>query len=435
MPNKFLSRVKHAWNAFMNRDPPSRGDDYRNGSYMRPDRPRVTRGKDRTIITSVYNKIAIDCARINIRHVRLDSEERYTETINSTLNNCLTLEANKDQTARAFIQDIVLSMLDEGSVAIVPVDVDRSPVRKNSYNILTMRTAKIVEWFPNSVRLRLYNDRKGLHEEIILPKKAVAIIENPLFAVMNETNSTLQRLIHKLSLLDAVDEQSSAGKLDLIIQLPYAVKSPARKAMAEERKQDIADQLENSQYGIAYVDSTEKITQLNRSLENNLMGQIEYLTAMLYSQLGITKEILEGTAGEQAMLDYTNRTIEPILSAIVDELKRKFLTQTARTQGQSIMFFRDPFRLVPISQLAEAADKLTRNEIMSSNDFRQIIGLKPSETERAEELRNKNIPDKDINGMRNNNIEEDENYTSGYDEDPIDDTQGINEDYESYYQE
>lgn len=391
MENSFTSRLKHAWNAFFNKDPT---DYYKNvgTSYTyRPDRPRLTRGNERSIVTSVYNRIALDASSVSIQHVRLDENNRFLSVIDSGLNNCLTVEANLDQTGRAFIQDIVMSMLDEGSVAIVPVDTTFDPKITGSYDILSMRTGKILEWYPSHVKVRVYNEKTGRKEDIVVPKSTVGIVENPLYAVINEPNSTMQRLIRKLNLLDVVDEQSSSGKLDLIIQLPYVIKTDARRQQAEKRRQDIADQLAGSKYGIAYTDGTERITQLNRPVENNLMKQIEYLTSMLYSQLGITQSILDGTADDKTMLNYYNRTIEPILSAIVDEMKRKFLTKTARSQLQSISFFRDPFKLVPVSDISEIADKFTRNEIMTSNEIRQIIGMKPSDDPKADELRNKNL--------------------------------------------
>lgn len=387
----FSDRLKNAWNAFMNRDPPYEYRDIGMVSTYRPDRVRFTRGNERSIVTSVYNRIAVDCAAITVQHVRLDENGRYTEVIESGLNNCLNVEANVDQTGRALIQDAVMSMFDEGCVAIVPVDTTFNPLLSEAYEIRTLRVGKIVQWYPNHVRVRLYNERTGWFEEVTLLKSMTSIVENPLYAIMNEPNSTLQRLIRKLNLLDAIDEQSGSGKLDLIIQLPYVVKSDARRMQAEERRKNIEMQLANTKYGIAYVDSTEHITQLNRSVDNNLMNQIEYLTNMLYSQLGITKEILEGTANEQVMLNYYNRTIEPIMSAIVDEMKRKFLTKTARTRRQSIVFYRDPFRLVPVNQIAEIADKFTRNEIMSSNEIRQVVGMKPVADAKADELRNKNL--------------------------------------------
>ena len=391
MEDTIRSRLKNAWNVFMNRDLSRRFYDTGIGYSYRPDRPMFTRGNERSIVTSVYNRIALDVASVDIRHVRLDENGRYLEDINSDLNNCLTLEANIDQTGRAFIQDVVMSMFDEGAVAIVPVDTSYDPEKTDSYKIYSMRTAKILEWKPRHVRVRVYNDRTGLKEDIVLPKSTVSIIENPLFAVINEPNSTMQRLIRKLNLLDSVDEQSSSGKLDLIIQLPYIIKTEARRQQAENRRRDIENQLSGSKYGIAYTDGTERITQLNRPVENNLMKQIEYLTSMLYSQLGITTSILDGTADEKTMLNYNNRVIEPILSAIADSMKRTFLTKTARSQGQSIEYFRDPFRLVPVNDIAEIADKFTRNEIMTSNEIRQIVGMKPSKDPKADELRNSNI--------------------------------------------
>ncbi len=386
------SRLRHAWNAFMNRDPTSYYyKDVGMGYSYRPDRVRFSRGNERSIVTSVYNRIALDTAAINIRHVRLDENDRFLSVINSGLNNCLSLEANIDQTGRSFIQDVVMSMLDEGCVAIVPVDTDDDPKVTGSYDIQTMRTGKILEWYPEYVRVQVYNDRSGKKEDILLEKSVVAIIENPLYAVMNEPNSTMQRLIRKLNLLDVVDEKNSSGKLDLIIQLPYVIKSEARKRQAELRRKEIEDQLTGSKYGIAYTDGTERITQLNRAVENNLMSQIEYLTSMLYSQLGITQSILDGTADDKTMLNYQNRTIEPILSAITGEMKRKFLTKTGRSQRQSVEFFHDPFKLVPVSEISEIADKFTRNEIMTSNEIRQVIGMKPSKDPKADELRNKNL--------------------------------------------
>lgn len=387
------SRLKHAWNAFRNNSSQSYYRDVGIGYSYRPDRPRFTRGNERSIVTSVYNRIALDVAQINIQHVRLDDNDRFLEVIDSGLNTCLSLEANIDQTGRSFIQDIVMSMFDEGCVAVVPVDTDDDPGDgiPGSFDVDTMRTGKIIEWYPQHVKVRLYNDQTGLKEDIMLLKSAVAIIENPLYAVMNEPNSTMQRLIRKLNLLDVVDEQSSSGKLDLIIQLPYVIKTEARRLQAENRRRDIEKQLSGSKYGIAYTDGTEHITQLNRSVGNNLMAQIEYLTSMLYSQLGITQSILDGTADEKTMLNYYNRTVEPIVSAIADEMKRKFLTKTARSQKQSIKFFRDPFKLVPVTELAEIVDKLTRNEVATSNEARQIIGWKPSKDPKADELRNKNL--------------------------------------------
>ena len=389
---KFTDRIKHGWNAFLNRDPTYNYRDLGGPSYgYRPDRMRFTRGNERSIVTSVYNRIALDAASIDIMHVQLDKDDRFESVRNSALNECLTRNANIDQTGRAFIQDVVMSMLDEGCVAIVPVDTTFNPDVTNSYDINTMRTAKIVEWYPAHVKVNLYNDRTGRKEDLILPKKTVAIIENPLYAVINEPNSTMQRLIRKLNLLDVIDEQSGSGKLDLIIQLPYVIKTDARRQQAEQRRKDIEMQLSGSKYGIAYTDGTERITQLNRSVDNNLMKQIEYLTSMLYSQLGITQAILDGSADDKTMLNYYNRTIEPIVSAIVDEIQRKFLTKTAITQKQAIAYFRDPFRLVPVNEIAEIADKFTRNEIMTSNEIRQIVGMKPSKDPNADELRNKNL--------------------------------------------
>lgn len=385
------SRLKNAWNVFMNRDPTK---EFQNGgevSYYRPDRPRLTRGNERSIVTSVINRIAMDAAAINIRHAQLDGSQRYLRDVDSGLSRCLNLEANVDQTGRALRQDIYMSMMDEGCVAVVPVETNDDPDETDGYEILSLRTGKITAWMPQHVRIRLYDERTGKREEVTVPKKTVAIVENPLYAVMNEPNSTMQRLMRKLALLDVIDEQNSSGKLDLIIQLPYVIKTEARRAQAENRRKDIEQQLAGSKYGIAYTDGTEKITQLNRSVENNLMAQIEYLTSMLYSQLGITKEIMDGTATEEVMLNYNNRTIEPLVSAVADEMKRKFLTKTARTQGKSVVFFRDPFRLVPVGKLAETADKFTRNEIMTSNEFRQVIGLKPSDDPKADQLRNSNL--------------------------------------------
>lgn len=385
------ARLKHAWNAFTNRDPTYYRQSIGPGYTLRPDRPRLSRGNERSIVTSIFNRIALDAAAVDIKHCKLDQNGRFAEEINSDLNACLTLEANIDQTSRAFKQDIVMSMLDEGCVAIVPVDTTINPASSDSYNIKTMRTGKIVEWYPAHVRVRLYNDKTGEKEDVILPKKQVAIIENPLFVIVNEPNSIAQRLMRKLSLLDVTDEQTASGKLDLIIQLPYLIKTDARRQQAEERRKQIEDQLANSKYGVAYTDGTEKIVQLNRSLENNLMKQIEYLTEMLYSQLGITQSIMDGTADEKTMLNYSNRTVEPFVAAIVDEFKRKFLTKTARTQLQTIMYFKDPFRLVPVNDIAEIADKFTRNEIMTSNEIRQIAGMKPSNDPKADELINSNI--------------------------------------------
>ena len=393
--SSIFSRLKDAWNVFSGRDAyrrtSSRGSYYGMSSAYRPDRVHLSTRNERSIITSVYNRIAVDCATIEIKHVKTDDDGRYEETVDSGLNNCLMTEANIDQTGRAFRQDIYLSLIDEGCVAITPVDTSTNPDDTSSYDILTLRVGKVLEWFPRDVRLEVYNDRTGNKEEVIVPKITVAIVENPFYAVMNEPNSVLQRLLRKLNILDAIDEQSGSGKLDLIIQLPYTIRSEARRQQAEMRRKDIEEQLSGSKYGIAYTDGTERITQLNRAVENNLMKQIEYLTSMLFSQLGLNQEILDGSAKEETMLNYQNRTIEPIVSAVVDEMKRKFLTKTARSQGQSIMSFRDPLKMVPVSQLAELSDKLTRNEIVSSNEIRQAIGMKPSKDPAADELRNKNL--------------------------------------------
>ena len=385
-------RLQHAWNAFVYNDNTYVDPQNLGGlSTYKPDRVHFSRGVERSIVTSVYNRLALDVSSIAIKHVRLDENGRFKEEVDSGLQNCLNVEANIDQTGRAFLQDVVMSMLDEGCVAIVPVDTTIDPAKSGSYEINTMRTGKILEWYPAHVRVRVYNDRKGIHEEVVLPKSAVAIIENPLYAVINEPNSTMQRLIRKLNLLDVVDEQTSSGKLDLIIQLPYVIKSEARRKQAEERRKDIEMQLSGSKYGIAYTDGTERITQLNRPAENNLMKQVEYLTSMLYSQLGLTQSIMDGSADDKTMLNYYNRTVEPILAAITDEIKRKFLTKTARAQKQTIMYFRDPFKLTPVVDLAEIADKFTRNEIMTSNEIRQIVGMKPAKDPSADELRNKNL--------------------------------------------
>ena len=385
-------RLQHAWNAFVYNDNNYVDPQNLGGlSTFKPDRVHFSRGVERSIVTSVYNRLALDVSSIAIKHVRLDENGRFKEEVDSGLQNCLNVEANIDQTGRAFLQDVVMSMLDEGCVAIVPVDTTIDPAKSGSYEINTMRTGKILEWYPAHVRVRVYNDKRGIHEEIVLPKSAVAIIENPLYAVINEPNSTMQRLIRKLNLLDVVDEQTSSGKLDLIIQLPYVIKTDARRKQAEERRKDIEMQLSGSKYGIAYTDGTERITQLNRPAENNLMKQVEYLTSMLYSQLGLTQSIMDGSADDKTMLNYYNRTVEPILAAITDEIKRKFLTKTARSQRQTIMYFRDPFKLTPVLDLAEIADKFTRNEIMTSNEIRQIVGMKPADDPSADELRNKNL--------------------------------------------
>lgn len=386
------ARLRGAWNAFMNKDPTNLYEGYGSGSSYRPDRVRFSRGNEKSIVTSVYNRIAMDVAAIDIRHVKLDEDGRYVEEMKSHLNECLSLEANIDQTGRSLIQDAVMSMFDEGCIAIVPVDTNSNPESgmAGSFDILSLRIGQIVEWYPSRIKVNVYNELTGKKEDVILDKRMVGIVENPLFAIINEPNSTMQRLIRKLSLLDVVDEQSSSGKLDLIIQLPYIIKTEARRKQAEERRKLIEDQLAGSQYGIAYTDGTERITQLNRPVENNLLAQVEYLTNLLFSQLGLTQEILNGTADDKAMLNYYNRTIEPILAAITLEMKRKFLTKTARTQGQSIEFFRDPFKLVPVGDLAEIADKFTRNEIMTSNEIRQIVGMKPADDPKADELINSN---------------------------------------------
>lgn len=424
MDNSFSSRLKRAWNVFTNRDPTywQRHLDSGMSYSTRPDRTRLTRGHERSIVNALSTRISMDAAAIELKHVRMDENGRFKEDIDSDLNNCLTLEANIDQTGRAFRQDIVMSMLDEGVVAVVPVDTEDDPDEPGSTKIYTMRTAKIVEWYPTAVRIRVYNDRKGIYEEVMVSKASTAIIENPFYSIMNEPNSISQRLIRKLNLLDVIDEQSGSGKLDLIIQLPYSLKSDLRKQQAEERRKDIEHQLAGSKYGIAYIDSTEHITQLNRGVENNLMNQIEYLTKMLYSQFGITEGILDGTANEETMINYHNRTIEPILSAISDEMTRKFLTETARTQGQNIYFFRDPFKLVSVTQLAEISDKMTRNEIMSSNEIRAVIGMKPSSDPSADELRNKNL-----NQSNANQIPQPAAMSPYMDEDDVDLEQSIAE--------
>ena len=419
---KIGDRLAHAWNAFMNRDPTT-NNIYSGSSYFnRPDRTRLRTGTEKSIINAIYNRLSLDTASMDIRHVRLDDNGRYIETIDSYFNECLTLSANTDQTSRMFMQDVVMSLLDEGSVAIVPVDTTFNPNITSSYDILSLRTGKILEWFPQHVKIRVYDENKGVKKDVIIPKKNVALIENPYYSIMNAHNSTLQRLIRKLNILDAIDEQSGSGKLDMIIKLPYAIKGTTRQRQAEERRKKIEDQLTDSKYGIAYIDGTESITQLNRPVENNLMKQIEYLTNLLFSQLGLTQAILDGTADEKIMLNYYNRTIEPILSAITDEMKRKFLTKTARTQGQTIQFFRDPFKLVPVTEIAEIADTLTRNEIASSNEIRQIMGWKPSSDPKADELRNSNI------SAPNDESEYDEGYSE---DDEYDDS----EDSKEYYEE
>lgn len=389
-----ISRLKHAWNAFTDQEEPypMRSPELGASYGIRPDRVRLRLSNERSIISSIYTRLSIDVASVDIRHVRLDNEGRYKEEIDSGLNSCLNLEANLDQAARAFRQDIALTLFDKGVVAIVPTDTTLNPVETGGYDILTLRVGEVVQWYPKHVRVSLYNENTGRREELTLEKRFVAIVENPLYSVMNEPNSTLQRLIRKLNLLDAVDEQSASGKLDLIIQLPYVIKSEAKRAQADQRRKDIEFQLKGSRYGIAYTDGTEKITQLNRPAENNLMAQIEYLTGMLYGQLGLTEEIMNGTADEKSMLNYINRTIEPVLGAITEAMKRSFLTKTARSQRQSIEYYRDPFKLVPMSDLAEMADKFTRNEILTSNEFRQFIGMRPSSDPKADQLRNSNMP-------------------------------------------
>jgi hypothetical protein len=399
------SRLKHAWNAFLNRDPTDAYNDVGRGYSYRPDRPRLTRGNERSIITSVYNRIALDAAALSIKHVRLDQNDRFISVIDSGLNTCLSLESNIDQTNRSFIHDVIMSMLDEGCVAIVPIDTTFDPKITGSFDITSMRTGKILEWYPQQVKVQVYDDRVGVKKDILLKKSTIAIIENPLYAVINEPNSIMQRLIRKLNLLDAVDEQSSSGKLDLIIQLPYIIKTEQRKQQADKRRQDIEDQLSGSKYGIAYTDGTERITQLNRPIDNNLLTQVQYLTSMLYSQLGITQSILDGSADEKTMLNYYNRTIEPLLSAAIDEMKRKFLTKTARSQRQSISIFRDPFKLVPVNEISEIADKFTRNEIMTSNEIRQVIGMRPADDPKADELRNKNLSEPS-KGLPTNSIDD-----------------------------
>ena len=427
MPTIF-ERLQHSWNAFRGRDRPEYTQNLGIGSYRKPDRTYLRVSNERSIVTAIYNRIAMDVAANKIEHVKLDENGRYIETVQDGLNNCLTLEANLDQTSRAFFQDAVLSMFDEGCIAIVPIDTSIDPNKSSSYDISTMRVGKIVQWYPEYVRVQVYNEKTGVKEEITVPKRMTSIIENPFYAVMNESNSTLQRLIRKLNILDAIDEQSGAGKLDLIIQLPYVIKSDARREQAEVRRKQIETQLAGSKYGIAYTDGTERITQLNRPVENNLMSQIEYLMNTLYSQLGITPEILNGTADEKTMLNYNNRTIEPILSALTDEMKRKFLTKTARTQGHSIIFSHDPFRLVPISNIAEIADKFTRNEILSPNELRSIIGFKPVDNEQADELRNRNLNQTVDESQIPSAISEEETNQNGSEATALDETQTDNQD-------
>ena len=407
-----LSVIKHAWGLFTNANNKNPTFNPAGSSYtISPTRPRFSRGNERTVVTSVYNRIAIDASSIEIKHVILDDEGRFKETKKTRLNNCLTTEANIDQTSRAFMLDVVISLLDEGCVAVVPVKTTINPDNTESYDIDELRTGRIVEWFPKHVMVRLYNDETGMYQDVTLPKSQVAIIENPLYTIMNEPNSTMQRLIHKLSLLDIIDEESSSGKMDLIIQLPYIIKNETKRSQAEERRKQIEDQLRGSRYGVAYIDGTEKVTQLNRSVENNILKQVEYLTNLLYSQLGLTQTIMDGTADENTMNNYYNRTVEPIVSAIVDEFHRKFLTKTARTQGQAIMFFRDPFKLMSVTNIADTADKFTRNELLSSNEFRQIIGRKPSTDPKADMLLNKNISHapEEMDGYDKNNQNEKSN--------------------------
>lgn len=396
----FIERVKSAWNAFTNKDPTRLFEQNLGAGYAyRPDRPRLTRGNERSIITAIFNRIALDVALTDIKHVRLDEEFRYVEDMKSNLNECLTVSANVDQTGRALIFDIALSVLDEGCIAVVPTDTDKDPFKTDAFDILSLRVGKITQWFPTAVQIKLYNEKTGIEEEIILPKKDVAIIESPLRSVINEPNSTFKRLVDKLNLLDVIDKQKGAGKLDMIIQLPYVIKTEARRQQAENRRKDIETQLQSSQYGIAYTDGTEHITQLNRSVDNQLQGQVEKLTSMLYSQLGIDETILNGTANEETMTNYYNRTIEPMLCAIVEEMRRKFLTKTARTQRQSILFFKDPFKLVPLTKIGDLANSLVRNEVLTANEFRQKIGLRPSDEQKADTLRNPNMPDNDGDGI------------------------------------
>lgn len=408
---EILDRLKHGWNAFTSRDPTKNeyNVSYNYSASNRPDRLRLHRGHERSIVTSVYNRIAIDCAQFEIRHVRVDDDGRYSEDMDSSLNDILNVEANIDQTGKAFIQDAVMSMLDEGHVALVITKADIDPSSSEAYKIGSVRTGTVTKWLPSAVQVNVYNEDTGKHQEVILPKKNVAIIENPLYAVMNEPNSTLQRLIRKLNLLDMIDEQSSSGKLDLIIQLPYVIKTESRKKQAESRRKDIEMQLAGSKYGIAYTDGTERITQLNRPAENNLLKTIEYLTSMLYGQLGMTEDIFKGTADEKTMLNYYNRTIEPILSSITLEMRRKFLSKTARTQKQSILFFRNPFKLVSVQELADMSDKFTRNEILTPNEVRSLIGWKPAADPNADVLRNRNISQSSEEAANNIPLNEYEN--------------------------
>ena len=408
-------RIKNAWNVFTSRDPTEQPvfHDYGISYGYRPDRIRLTRGNERSIVNAVYNRIAIDVASIDVKHVKTDENDVFIEEIDSFLNDVLQTEANIDQTGRNLMIDAVISLLDEGVIAIVPVDIDEDE-ETDSFDVLSLRVAKIIQWYPEHVKVRVYNEKTGYKQDIVINKRSVCIVENPFYSVMNEPNSTLQRLIRKLNLLDAIDEQTGSGKLDIIIQLPYVIKTEARKKQAEDRRKDIEAQLAGSKYGIAYTDGTERITQLNRPAENNLLTQIEYLTSMLYSQLGITEEVLNGTADEKTMLNYYNRTIEPIMSAIIDEMKRKLLTWNARKEGQSIKFFRNPFKLVPVTEMAEIADKFGRNEILTPNEIRGIVGFKPSDDPQANELRNRNISQsneeieikKGINGKEEKKVNE-----------------------------
>lgn len=410
-----LDRLSHAWNAFFGKGPPydlnnqfmqSKYIDLGYSSSYRPDRVYFTRGQEKTFVNTIINRIAVDAAAIDVKHVKLDDSNRFEDEIKDSLNDCLTIQANKDQSSRAFIQDVVMSMLDEGCVAVVPIDTSINPNESTSYKIETMRVGKILQWYPDYIQVECYNDRIGQKQTITVPKNTTAIIENPFYAIMNEPNSILQRLVKKLNLLDVIDAQSGSGKLNLIIQLPYVIKTDARREQAAKRRDDIENQLASSQYGIAYTDGTEKITQLNRPAENNLLNQVQYLTSMLFSQLGLTDSILNGTADEKTMLNYQNRIIVPILCAITEEFRRKFLTKTARTQGQDIMYFVNPFRYVQASAMAEIGDKMTRNEIMTSNEIRQIVGLKPSKDPTADELRNKNLNKADSTGVQNQGYEQ-----------------------------
>lgn len=415
MADTFGSRIKNAWNAFRSRDQTSKQayEDYGIGYSRKPDRARLSLGNERSIVAALYNRIAIDVASITFQHVRVDQNGRYVETIDSSLNDCLTLSANLDQTARAFIQDAALTLFDAGAIALIPVETSADPDKTGGYDVYQLRVGRIVEWYPKHVRLDAYDERDGRHHEFVMRKDSVAIVENPLYTVMNEPNSTLRRLVRKINLLDGVDEQTSSGKLDIIVKLPYAVRSEAKMKLAEERKRQIEEQLAGSKYGIAYIDATESVTQLNRAAENNLLSQIEYLTKEVFSQIGATEAVFYGTANEQEMLNYHNRTIEPIVDAFVTAMTRSFLTKTARTQGQRIMYFRDPFKLVPVSQIADIADKFTRNEVLSSNEVRAIVGYKPVQDQRADELRNKNLNQSKDNPAGSGPLTSDENEGTG----------------------